>query len=343
MQLSTDRIFAMNSVAIGPVTIHAEVVQAPLTAPFRIAGYTFDALDTVVVSMEKDGCVGLGEAVGVYYKGDNAAAMTAQIEQIRGTIEAGCDRQSLQGLLPPCGARNALDCALWDLEAKLFRTFVWKMAKLAEPLPLLTTFTCGADEPEKMADTARRYASARAIKLKLTGEPADADRVEAVRDARPDVWLGIDANQGFSRPFLEQLIPVLMKCRVQLIEQPFAVGQEVLLDGLRSPIPIAADESVQCLDDLPHLVGRFDVVNIKLDKCGGLTEGFAMVRAARELGLATMVGNMMGTSLAMAPAFVLGQLCSIVDLDGPIFLKADRPMHVTYDDGFIFCPQTLWG
>jgi L-alanine-DL-glutamate epimerase-like enolase superfamily enzyme len=193
-----------------------------------------------------------------------------------------------------------------------------------------------------MAVAAREYMDARAIKLKLTGEPTDGLRVRAVRDARPSVWLGVDANQGFTRPSLERLMPVLEEARVALIEQPFPIGQEFLLDGFRSPIPVAADESAQSLSDLPGLLGRFDVVNIKLDKCGGLTEALAMARRARELGLETMVGNMLGTSLAMAPAFLVGQLCRIVDLDGPVFLKSDRPQCFHYSDGLIVCPEAVW-
>jgi L-Ala-D/L-Glu epimerase / N-acetyl-D-glutamate racemase len=238
---------------------------------------------------------------------------------------------------------NALDCALWDLEAKITGSPVWKLAGLNPPRPLVTTFTCAADEPEQMAQTARTYAGAQAIKLKLTGEPSDAERVEAVRHARDDVWLSVDANQGFTRKSLERLMPVLVQARVALIEQPFPVGQESLLDGFSSHIPIAADESVQGLSDLHALADRFDMVNIKLDKCGGLTDGLAMARAARELGLEIMVGNMLGTSLAMAPAFLLGQLCKVVDIDGPVFLECDRAAAVQYKNGLVSCPEELWG
>jgi L-alanine-DL-glutamate epimerase-like enolase superfamily enzyme len=269
--------------------------------------------------------------------------MLAQVESVRAGIEAGISRESAQTLLPAGGARNALDCALWDLEAKLAGRGGWQIAGLEKPHPLLTTMTCSAEDPEKMAATAAGYRNAKAIKLKLTGEPSDADRVRAVREARADVWLGVDANQGFTRASLEQLMPVLIETRVQLIEQPFPIGQDSLLDGFQSPIPVAADESVQTLADVRGLVGRFKVMNIKLDKCGGLTEGLAMARLARELALETMVGNMMGTSLAMAPAYLLGQLCSVVDLDGPIFLKTDRDQRVKYADGLISCPEAIWG
>jgi L-alanine-DL-glutamate epimerase-like enolase superfamily enzyme len=297
----------------------------------------------LVVTLEKDGQVGRGEAEGVYYKDDTPVSMIKEIEERRSLIEAGINRESVQKLLPPGGARNALDCAVWDLEAKLTGRRAWQIAGLERPRPLITTFTCGANTPEKMAAAAGAYANARAIKLKLTGEPSDADRVRAVRQARPDVWLGVDANQGFTRASLERLMPTLTDTHVALIEQPFPIGQEALLDGFQSPIAIAADESAQDLRDIPGLVGRFNVVNIKLDKCGGLTEGLAMARAARALGLDTMVGNMLGTSLAMAPGFLVGQLCNVVDLDGPVFLKADRAISVDYKNGMISCPDALWG
>jgi L-alanine-DL-glutamate epimerase-like enolase superfamily enzyme len=334
---------AMNSKRQGPLTLRAEIEQWPLISPFRITGYAFELMDVVVVSLERGGEVGLGEAAGVYYRNDRPGYLIKQIESVRAKIEAGITRDDLQLLLPPGGARNALDCALWDLEAKLMGRAAWQMADLEGPRPLLTTFTCGAESPEKVAATARSYGRAHAIKLKLTGEPIDADRVRAVREARADVWLGVDANQGFTRPFLELLMPVLTEARVALIEQPFPIGQEALLDGFKSPIPIAADESVQCLADIPRLEGRFNVVNIKLDKCGGLTEGLAMARCARGLGLDAMVGNMLGTSLGMAPAFLVGQLCNVVDLDGPTFLRSDRKITVEYTDGSITCPKSLWG
>jgi L-alanine-DL-glutamate epimerase-like enolase superfamily enzyme len=322
---------------VGPLTLHIEVEQWPLTTPFRITGFTWEFVDVLLVRLERDGHVGQGEAAGVYYKNDKPPSMLEQIESLRTTIEAGIDRDRAQSLLPPGGARNALDCALWDLEAKLSGRPAWQIAEMGKPRPL------GADEPDKMAVAALAYKNARAIKLKLTGQPNDADRVRAVREARPDVWLGVDANQGFTRESLEWLMPTLTHANVALIEQPFPIGQEALLDGFQSPIPLAADESAQGLVDIAGLVGRFDVVNIKLDKCGGLTEGLAMVRAARELGLDTMVGNMLGTSLAMAPAFLLGQLCSVVDLDGPVFQKTDRAIKVQYAGGFITCPEALWG
>ena len=194
-----------------------------------------------------------------------------------------------------------------------------------------------------MSATARAYQQARAIKVKLTGTPQDADRVHAVREARPDAWLGVDGNQGLTLSALEQLLPTLLEAQVSLIEQPFPIGQDAQLTSFKSPIPIAADESVQSAIDLPQLAGRYQVVNIKLDKAGGLTEGLAMAKSAQELGLDCMVGNMLGTSLAMAPAYLVGQHCKVVDLDGPVFLKSDRAISVRYVDGFIDCADTVWG
>ena len=320
-----------------------EIERWPLITPFRITGHIWEFVEVLRVELRKNGHVGEGEAAGVYYRRDTPKSMSEEIEREREKIEAGLSRETLQTLLPPGGARNALDCALWGLEAKVMGLSAWRIAGLERPRPLLTTFTCGADTPEKMAATAMSYAQARAIKVKLTGEPVDAERVRAVRAARPDVWLGVDANQGFDRPSLDALLPGLVDARVSLIEQPFPVGQEGLLDGLQSPISIAGDESVQALADIPRVAGRFSVVNIKLDKCGGLTEALAMARAARESGMECMVGNMLGSSLAMAPAFLVGQLCTLVDLDGPIFLRQDRAPSVRYVNGEIDCPEELWG
>jgi L-Ala-D/L-Glu epimerase len=326
-----------------PLTLHTEIEHWPLTSPFRITGHTWELLDVLVVRLERDGYVGRGEAAGVYYRNDMPASMRSQIESVRPRIESGLTCQGLQRLLPPGGARNALDCALWDLEAKLTGGPAWAIAGLTNPKPLLTTFTCSADVPEKMAEVAKAYQGARAIKVKLTGDPVDMDRIRAVYEARPDVWIGIDGNQGFDRESLEALLPILVELNVQLIEQPFPIGKEALLDDLDSPIPIAADESCQGLADVSELVARFQVVNIKLDKCGGLTEGLSIARRARELGLDCMVGNMLGTSLAMAPAYLVGQLCRVVDLDGPIFLKSDREHRVRYVNGAIECPPEVWG
>lgn len=316
----------------------------PMAAPFRISGHVFHDMPATVVTLRHGEHVGRGEAAGVYYRNDAPPEMLATLERLRDRIEAGIDRDQLRALLPPGGARNALDLALWDLEAACTGTPAWRLAGLDAPQPLLTTFTVGADEPVAMADRAAAYTNARAIKLKLTGEAAlDGERVRAVRRRCPDAWIGVDANQGYDAGSLPGLLPVLVETRVALLEQPCARGREADLDGIERPIPIAADESILDLRELESLHHRFDVINIKLDKCGGLTEGLLMARRAHALGKKVMVGNMAGTSLAMAPAFVLGQLCDVVDLDGPLFLKTDRTPSMRYRDGHVDCPPGLWG
>jgi L-Ala-D/L-Glu epimerase len=315
-----------------------------LSAPFRISGYVFESSDVVVVELSDGEFTGRGEAAGVYYVGDDSAHIVAELEAHRSAIENCRDRDELREIMARGGARNAVDCAMWDLEAKRGGTDAQRLAKLEGVQPLVTTFTLGADDPGLMADGARRYADARAIKVKLTGElELDVQRVAAIRAARPDVWLGVDANQGFTREDLNPLVDALSAHRVSLLEQPLPRGQEADLEGYRCPIPIAADESALGLDDVPGLVGRFDVVNIKLDKCGGLTEALLIAEKARRLGLGVMVGNMVGTSLAMAPAFIVGQHCDVVDLDGPTFLREDRQPSCEYRDGTIWCSDEVWG
>lgn len=316
----------------------------PLAAPFRISGYVFDNADVVVVTLDDGDHWGRGEASGVYYLGDDVAHMMTALEAVRGEIEAGPSREELRAILPPGGARNAVDSALWELESRQAGRPVWALAGLAEPRPLLTTFTLGADDPAAMAEGARGFTHARSIKVKLTGElDLDIARVKAIRAARPDVWIGVDGNQGFAIGDLDALVGAMRDADVSLIEQPLARGREADLQGYRSPIPIAADESALSLADVAGLVGRFDVFNIKLDKCGGLTEGLMIAAEARAAGLGVMVGNMVGTSLAMAPAFVLGQQCDLVDLDGPIFLKQDRVPGLEYADGMVRCGEAVWG
>jgi len=315
-----------------------------LSAPFRISGYVFETSDVVVVELSDGDYTGRGEAAGVYYLGDDSAHIVEELEAHCDAIESCTDREELRQTMPRGGARNAVDCALWDLEAKRAGTDVLHLAAIEQARPLITTFTLGADDPDVMAEGARRYAHATAIKVKLTGDlPLDIERVRSIRGARPDVWLGVDANQGFTRDELDPLVEALDALRVSLLEQPLKRGREADLDGYRSPIPIAADESALGLDDVAGLLGRFDVFNIKLDKCGGLTEALLIAEEARRVGLKVMVGNMVGTSLAMAPAFVVGQHCDVVDLDGPTFLTADREHRCEYRDGTIWCSDQVWG
>lgn len=326
------------------LTLSCRVERFPLVAPFRIAGHVFDESEVVVVELAKGGRRGRGEGGGVYYLGDDAAHMMAVLKEHRGAIQECRDREHLRHILPPGGARNAVDCALWELEAARAARPAAAIAGIAEPRPLVTTFTLGADDPATMAASARKMDRARAIKLKLTGDlDLDCRRVSEVRAARGDVWLGVDANQGYAIDDLAALIDALLPLGVALIEQPLARGREADLDRFERRIPLAADESALGLDDVAGLVGRFDFVNIKLDKCGGLTEALLIAAEARRLGLGVMVGNMVGTSLAMAPAFILGQLCDVVDLDGPTFLARDRQPAVEYRDGTIWCPAELWG
>jgi L-alanine-DL-glutamate epimerase-like enolase superfamily enzyme len=311
--------------------------------PFRITGYDWTESEVLYVELERGGVRGRGECSGVYYKGDSPEHCLSEVERVRADLERGVDRNELLNLLPAGGARNAIDCALWDLEAKEQQRPVWQLAGLETPHSLLTTYTIGADDPDRMAQGAREFLGARALKLKLTGSPDDAERVRAVRSARPDTWLAVDGNQGFTRQTLIELFPVLQETDVRLIEQPLPVDKIADMDGLQSPIPLAADESALTADDLPQLANRFDIVNIKLDKCGGLTAGLEMAVRAREAGLGVMVGNMAGTSLAMAPAFLIGQFCDVVDLDGPLLLQSDRNPGAQYTDGRIWCSEAVWG
>lgn len=320
------------------------VERFPYHKPFRISGHVFAETAVLVAELSDGTYRGRGEGAGVYYLGDDADHMLAEAERVREAIERGATRAELQRLLPPGGARNALDCAFWELEAQQAGRPVWELAGLDPPRPLRSTLTIGADTPETMAAAALAIDPEAPVKLKLTGDLADdTARVEAVRAARPRAWIGVDANQGYALAGLRALLPVLTANRIALLEQPLARGREADLDGLKRPLPFAADESAVSLDDTPSLVGRFDVVNIKLDKCGGLTEGLAIARQARLLGLEVMVGNMMGSSLSMAPAYLVGQLCDVVDLDGPTFLARDRAPGVTYRDGHIHCPGEIWG
>jgi L-alanine-DL-glutamate epimerase-like enolase superfamily enzyme len=270
--------------------------------------------------------------------------MVAMVEEARAEIERGLSRGMLQQLMPPCGARNALDCAIWELESRLAGVPVWTLAGLARTRKLITTFTLPADDPAALEKKVSKLAFAQAIKLKLDGNiDVDRERLAVVRRARPDVWLGVDANQGFVESDLDRLAEATREFSVSLIEQPVKRGEETALEAWRPGIPVAADESILDLVEL-HALGRFfDVINIKLDKCGGLTEALEMERAARAAGKQVMVGNMGGSTLAMAPGFVLGQLCDFVDLDGPFGLADDPLASQIYRGGTIFVPDGLWG
>jgi len=313
--------------------------------PFRIAGHLFTQTAVLVAEISVGPHTRRGEGAGVYYLGDDLTHMRGEAERVRADVEAGAGREELQSLLPPGGARNALDCALWDLEAKLTGQSVWDIAEVGQPVPMATTMTIGADSPEVMAAAAAgRFAAWPLLKLKFTGEPVlDTERLRAVRAARPNAWIGVDANQGYDIDGLPALVAELARSKVSLLEQPLRRGHEYELARVKRSLPFAADESVCTLADVERAPGCFDVVNIKLDKCGGLTEALAIVARCRELGLGVMVGNMMGSSLSMAPSLVVGQLCDVVDLDGPTFLANDREPGVEYAGGRISIGAMAWG
>ncbi len=311
--------------------------------PFAITGHTFDSHDLLIVTAERGMNRGVGEGAGVYYHHETPTSMKGQVDAVAEVLAKGIGRLELLEVLPAGGARNAVDAALWDLEAKVTGKPVWALAGLAAPRPVLTTYTVGAGSPSKMAADAVGYKEARAIKLKLTGTAEDPDRVREVRRVRPDAWLMVDANQGFTPASFDALMPVLIEARVGLIEQPFPIGREADLDGLTYPIPIAADESVQDIGDLDKVIGRVQAINIKLDKCGGLTRALQLAEAAKKMGFDVMVGCMFGTSISMAPGFVLAQVCRYVDLDSPIGLKSDRKVAARYENGLLVCPDQVWG
>jgi len=312
--------------------------------PFAITGWTWHEQRTVVARLsDAEGRVGRGEASGVYYHGETGESMAAQIEACREQVEAGASRSELLTLLPPGGARNALDAALWELESLRTGVPVTTLAGMPGAKPLLTMATIGVGEPEKMAHRARALGFAKALKLKLDGSSLDEARLRAVRAARPDIALAVDANQGWSLQHLEQILPIAIEVGVQLIEQPLAVGDDEALRGVDSPIPFAADESFQSTEDLPRMKGLYQIANLKLDKTGGLTAALDAAKQAHAAGFRLMVGNMGGSSLAMAPHWVFGQMCEFADVDGPLGLARDSTPSLVYADGTVDCPPGLWG
>ncbi len=303
-------------------------------APFRITGYVFTALDCVVVEVAEDGCIGRGEAAGVYYLDDTPEKALEQIYAISTEIEAGLDREALQGLLPPGGARNALDCALWDLECKLSKQSIWARTGLSSR-PLTTCQTIGVlPSPADSARAAAALTGYSLLKLKLDHD-RPIDRVRAVRAARPDARIIVDANQGFTLPLLQECLPEFARCKVELIEQPLPRGEDSALEGMPREVPICADESCLHRGELDQAARRYDVINIKLDKAGGLTEGLLLADEILARGREVMVGNMLGTSLAMAPAFVVALKSRIADLDGPVALTSDRIGALVYNQGLV--------
>lgn len=315
--------------------------QWPLKAPFHISGRSFHHADVLYLEIEENGVVGRAEAAGVFYLSDDIHAMMATIEDLREEIERGAGRDRLQSLALPGGARNALDCALWDLEAKQRRMRVWEMLAMSAA-PVSTVNTIGVGPVGPMAAAAKKI-DAKHIKIKLdANEPVRA--VEAIRKARPDATLVVDVNQGWTYDMLRDVTPHLHALGVAMIEQPLPRGGDGALEGFRSPIPLCADESCLYSGELANAAKRYQMINIKLDKTGGLTEALALAAGARRLGLELMVGNMLGTSLAMAPAFIVGQLCRFVDLDGPTILARDREHPMSHAGGTVTAPSPdLWG
>jgi L-alanine-DL-glutamate epimerase-like enolase superfamily enzyme len=323
------------------LTLHTR--SWPLVEPFTIARGTLHACESIIVHIVEGDSVGRGEAVGVDYHGETLAGLHTQIESVRRDIESGVGRRELIELLPAGGARNALDAALWDLEAKLHRIPAWKLAGLEQLKPLPTCITIGIRALDGYESRARMLARHEWIKVKVAADNPIA-AVEAVRRGAPRSRLVVDANQAWSLDTLQRLAPRLVELRVDLLEQPVSQRDGGRLPELKCPLPICADEPVNTPEDLPSVVGRYDFINIKLDKSGGLTAALDLAYAAREAGLRLMVGCMMGSSLAMAPAMLLAQLCEVADLDGPLLQDEDWPNPIVYREGVMSPPiPALWG
>jgi len=320
-----------------------ETIERPLASPFVITGYTFTHLHAVWVTLEHEGHLGRGEGVGMYYLGETPESMTTELLAVQNAVEAGATRLDIQNLLPPGGARNALDCAMWDLECKQDGVTIWQKLDL-EPQPLVTVATVGMGTPEEMAQKAVAFSQYPHLKIKLSDDDP-ITKLAAIREARPDATLVIDVNQGWNFEHLEEFLPALEKLGVAMVEQPLPRGADDELRGFASPIPLGGDESCVSLAEYAEAAGKYDVINIKLDKCGGLTEALQIVEAAGKDGKDLMVGNMTGTSLSMAPSHVIGQFCRFVDIDGPLLLAADIEPGLTYQPGGIVKPPTreLWG
>ena len=310
---------------------------------FRIAYRTRTHAQTVAVTLRDGNLVGRGETSGVSYHGETAETLFGELTSMLDAVGHSLSRADLQHVLPAGGARNALDCALWDLEAKRSGRRAWELAGLGTVQPLTTAYTLGLDGPEAMSRSAVAVPQYSLLKLKLGGE-GDVERVAAVRAARPDAGLIVDANQSWNEHQVRAFPSQLAKLKVSLIEQPLPSGQDAILSMFKSPVPFCADESCQTSESLPSLVGKYEFVNIKLDKTGGLTEALRLVMRAKGAGFRLMVGCTAGSSLSMAPAFIVGQHCEIVDLDCPLLLKSDMQNAIRYDGSRMSEPDArLWG
>lgn len=323
--------------------LKVEAKSFPLEHPFRITGYTFEYTHALWVTLRDGEHVGRGEGIGSYYLGETVETMAAQVESYRAQIEAGISVDELVDLMPAGGARNAVDCALWDLMAKQRGRRIFDLLQMpAEPVQ--TVATVGIGDDEFMIQRAKDFAYYQNLKIKLDSE-RPVERISAIREVRPDATLIIDANQAWNRTQLEEVLPQLVDFGVEMIEQPVPRGADAQLEGIDSPIPLGADESCLTFAEYELVAPYYEVINIKLDKCGGLTEALMIAQAAQLDGKRLMVGNMMGTSLSMAPSFVIAQLCDFIDIDGPLLLEKDVENGLEYASGGWVQPPTaeLWG
>ncbi|HVJ41666.1 MAG TPA: N-acetyl-D-Glu racemase DgcA [Dongiaceae bacterium] len=320
----------------------------PIAGTFTISRGSKTSAEVVVVEIAEGKAAGReimghGECVPYARYGESIEGVIAEIEHHRVALEDGAGREAVQKLLKPGAARNAVDCALWDLEAKASGKPVWKLAGLKQPRDLMTAYTLSLAAPEDMALAAAQNLHRPLLKLKLSG-PQDLDRVRAVNAAAPQSKLIIDANEGWTIDDYRKLAPRLRELNVILIEQPLPAGDDEALRDVEKPIPICADEACHDSTTLSALVGKYQAVNIKLDKTGGLTEALKMAKEAQAQGFQIMVGCMVATSLGMAPAFLIGQQSALVDLDGPLLLAKDRPHGFRFDGSFMHpCDAALWG
>jgi L-Ala-D/L-Glu epimerase len=314
------------------IKLTARIERWPVAGAFVIARGAKTFVDVVVVEAAEGAVVGRGEGTPIYYKGESAASSLAQIN----ALPPGLDRISLPSLLPHGAARNAVDCALWDLAAQQSGLPAWQLAGLTAPTPLVTAMTVSLGDPQKMEADAHLLAlKTTLIKIKLGGE-GDVERVAAVRRGAPAARIIVDANEAWHGRDVAAEAVALLPYGVELIEQPVRAGEDHLLDGVQSPIPLGADESLHDRADLARCVGRYQVINIKLDKAGGLTEALALKAEARALGFKVMVGCMLSTSLGIAPAFLAAQDADWVDLDGALLLAKDRAEHLRFSDGLLY-------
>ena len=322
--------------------IEAHEETWPLKEIFRISRGSRTEARVIVATVSDGRHAGRGESVPLRRYGQTSDSVLAQIESIEHVDKL--NRQTLQNLLPPGAARNALDCALWDLEARRSGKRVWELAQIPVVYDVETSFTISLDTPEKMGRAANAHSSAPILKLKLGGDAGDLARVETVRKAAPNARLLIDANESWSPDHYRKVAPSLKDLGVELIEQPFPANADEVLEKLDRPIPVCADESCHTTADLPRLENRYDVINVKLDKTGGLTEALLLCERARENGFKLLIGCMVCTSLAIAPARLLASNADYVDLDGALLLARDRDHGLRYAKGEIGLPsRELWG